>query len=219
MASHRKISESETLMKYELSFENVKNQPIIAQQMADCGYDAVKIKEGKDLLAACQKEREVSQKEGGGATEAYNEYHKKETEIKELFKKHRKRGRVAFVKDPVAMKILGLSGNLPRAHAKWVDSMRIFYKGLKNKPELLAKVARFKITLAVVDANLALIDEMETRLAAYKKEKGESEDATSSKDMAFEKIDTWMTEFYANAKIALEDHPQLLEALGIVVRR
>ncbi len=38
------------------------------------------------------------------------------------------------------------------------------------------------------------------------------------KDAAFAKIDDWMSEFYAEAKIELEDNPQLLEALGKTVK-
>ncbi|WP_339926235.1 hypothetical protein [uncultured Cyclobacterium sp.] len=35
---------------------------------------------------------------------------------------------------------------------------------------------------------------------------------------AFAKIDDWMSEFYAVAKIGLDENPQLLEALGKMVR-
>ena len=52
----------------------------------------------------------------------------------------------------------------------------------------------------------------------YLKEKGESQDATKIKDEVFAKLDDWMSEFYAVAKIALEDNPQLLESLGKLVR-
>ena len=50
------------------------------------------------------------------------------------------------------------------------------------------------------------------------KEKGESQDATKLKDTAFGELDDWMRDFYAVAKIALEDNPQLLESLGKFVR-
>lgn len=52
----------------------------------------------------------------------------------------------------------------------------------------------------------------------YLLKKGESQDATKLKDSAFGEIDDWMSEFYAVAKIALEDNPQLLESLGKFVR-
>lgn len=52
----------------------------------------------------------------------------------------------------------------------------------------------------------------------YLREKGESKEATKVKDAAFDKMDDWMRDFYAVSKIALEDHPQLLESLGKLVR-
>ncbi len=59
---------------------------------------------------------------------------------------------------------------------------------------------------------------MDTARAVYLKEKGESQDATKIKDAAIAKLDDWMSEFYAVAKIGLEDNPQLLEVLGKTVR-
>ena len=55
--------------------------------------------------------------------------------------------------------------------------------------------------------------------ARYLKEKGESEAATEEKDIALATMEKWMNKFYAVAKIAMEDKPQLLEALGIIVKR
>jgi hypothetical protein len=59
---------------------------------------------------------------------------------------------------------------------------------------------------------------LEAARSFYLIEKGESQDSTKIKDAAFYKIDDWMSEFYAVAKIGLEDNPQLLEALGKIVR-
>ncbi len=219
MTSHSNNSESDTLTKYALSLENVKNQPIIAEEMAACGYDTVKIKEGEELLADCTQDVEAQEKESGEATQASSSFHEAEADLGTLYRQHRKRAKVVFMNDAVTLQILGLMGVVPNAYAKWVDAMRIFYRGLKNNPEMLAKLARFKITITDVDAALALITDLETKYAAYKKEEGEAEDSTSVKDLAYQKIHDWMSEFYATAQIALEDHPQLLEALGIVVRR
>ena len=63
-----------------------------------------------------------------------------------------------------------------------------------------------------------MINELETARAVYLRELGESQEATRTKDAAFAKIDDWMGEFYAVAKIALEEKPQLLEALGKSVK-
>ena len=82
----------------------------------------------------------------------------------------------------------------------------------------LAQESDKKITLDDLTAADTLIGDLEAARAEYLREKGESQDATKEKDAAFAKMDDWMSEFYAVAKIALEDKPQLLESLGKFVR-
>lgn len=79
-------------------------------------------------------------------------------------------------------------------------------------------MARLAITADSLTAANTLITELETARAEYLKEVGESQDATKAKDAAFAKMDDWMSEFYAVARIGLEDNPQLLEALGKIVK-
>ena len=69
-----------------------------------------------------------------------------------------------------------------------------------------------------MQAGLAAITEMENLRAEYLKEVGESQEATKAKDEAFAKVNDWMSEFFAVAKIAMEDKPQLLGSLVILVR-
>jgi len=75
-----------------------------------------------------------------------------------------------------------------------------------------------KVDAALVAEAQTQIKLVEDKRAIYLREKGESEDATQKKDKAFAEIDRWMSDFYAVARIALEDRPQLLEALGKVVK-
>jgi hypothetical protein len=113
---------------------------------------------------------------------------------------------------------LEISGSLPVAYVKWLETVRKFYNISVSNPDIQTSLSRLKITGDDLNAAQALIPEVEAARAAYLKEKGESQDATTIKDTAFVKLDDWMSEFYAVAKIAMEDNPQLLEALGKVVK-
>jgi hypothetical protein len=75
-----------------------------------------------------------------------------------------------------------------------------------------------KVTSEDLNAANTLISELEAARSEYLKEKGESQDSTKQKDAAFATLDDWMSEFYAVARIALEDNLQLLEALVVLVR-
>ena len=93
-----------------------------------------------------------------------------------------------------------------------------FYTVASTDTDIQAKLIRLKITTEELNGTIQLITDLELARAEYLREKGESQDATKLKDSAFGEIDDWMSEFYAVAKIALEDNPQLLESLGKFVR-
>jgi hypothetical protein len=63
-----------------------------------------------------------------------------------------------------------------------------------------------------------MIREVESLWAIYQKEIGDAQNFTKIKDSAIAKMNTWMYEFYTVARLALKDQPQLLEALGKVVK-
>ena len=54
--------------------------------------------------------------------------------------------------------------------------------------------------------------------AAQEEEKGEAQQATQTRDEAMDVLSDWLEDFLDIAEVALADRPQLLEALGVVVR-
>jgi chromosome segregation ATPase len=113
---------------------------------------------------------------------------------------------------------LAISGAMPRTYIKWLEAAKKFYSVASTDTEIQSKLARLKISADDLTAANTAISDLESARAEYLKEKGESQDATKAKDSAFAKLDDWMSEFYAVARIGLEDNPQLLEALGKVVK-
>ena len=113
---------------------------------------------------------------------------------------------------------MAISGTMPRTYIKWLEAAKKFYSVASADTAVQGKLSHLKISVDDLTAANTLISELETARAVYLKEKGESQDATKGKDAAFAKIDNWMSEFYAVAKIGLEDNPQLLEALGKTIR-
>jgi hypothetical protein len=101
---------------------------------------------------------------------------------------------------------------------KLLEDIEAFYKELKAKPDLLTPLNKLKITAEHIETQLTTLAEVKQAEAAYILEKGESQQATKDKDTAFAAFEKWVREFYAIAKIALEDKPQLLESIGKFVR-
>lgn len=138
--------------------------------------------------------------------------------MEKVFKLQRKKAKVIFRNDSLTADKLEISGEMPRTYIKWLEAAKKFYSVATTDTDIQTKLSRLAITADALTAANTLITELEAAKAEYLKEVGESQDATKAKDAAFAKMDDWMSEFYAVARIGLKDNPQLLEALGKIVR-
>ena len=218
MATKRTLSEAEVLEQYRVSFENVEKQSEIATIMAEFGYDETLLTEGKTLLTKTRAAFDFNKKEDDETSEAYKNFTTLKDNLATTYTLHRKKAKVIFRKESTTLNKLSLSGSLPTAYIKWLETVKKFYTVASSDSEIQSKLVRLKITTEELNGTIEQISNLELARAEYLREKGESQDATKQKDKAFGEIDDWMSEFYAVAKIALEDNPQLLESLGKFVR-
>ena len=218
MASRTKLTDAETLELYRVALENTETQSEIATIMADLGYDSAVIATGKALLAETRNAFDQNKSEDDETSAAYADFSSKKSKLEDSYSLHRKKAKVVFRNDSLTADRLAISGIMPKSYVKWLEATKKFYSVASTDAEIQTKLARLKVTVEDITAANTLISELETARAEYLKEKGESQEATKAKDAAFAKIDDWMSEFYAVAKIGLEDNPQLLEALGKTVK-
>ena len=218
MATKRTLSEAEVLEQYRVSFENVEKQSEIATIMAEFGYDETLLTEGKTLLTKTRAAFDFNKKEDDETSEAYKNFTTLKENLATTYTLHRKKAKVIFRKESTTLNKLSLSGSLPTAYIKWLETVKKFYTVASSDSEIQSKLVRLKITTEELNGTIEQISNLELARAEYLREKGESQDATKQKDKAFGEIDDWISEFYAVAKIALEDNPQLLESLGKFVR-
>ena len=211
-------TEIQTLEDFRVALTNAVNQSEIATILAEFGYDSEEIAKGSKLLKKATDTYNLNKQEDNETIEARADFDTKVEELEELYSMHRKKGKVVFRKDELVLQKLGLSGSLPRSYVKRIEAIQIFYTELQADAILLDKLARLKITIKDIRLGLALISSIQQARTLYLREIGESQDATKTKDSAFAQLDDWMRDFFAVAKIAMEDNPQLLEALGILVR-
>ena len=218
MASKRNFSESVVLEQYRVALENATAQPEVSAELEEFGYDATKLSEGSQLLQATRIAFDSNQRENSETTQASLVLGAAREILENSYSSLRKRAKVVFMNDTEVLKRLELDHAISDAYTPWLESVTKFCNNLKSDATLLPRLARLKVTPAQVDEALAQIDVVNKARAEYLRESGESQAATQVKDEAFVKIDKWMSEFYAVARIALEDKPQLLEVLGKKVK-
>lgn len=217
MANKRK-SEAAVLEQYRVAFENAQAQSAISATLAEFGYDATTIASGQALLTAATDAYNLNKTEDDETTAAYAAFTNKKDEVAATYSLHRKKAKVLFRKDALTADKLMITGSLSQTYIKWLENVKKFYAVATVDTAIQTKLATLKVSAEDLTAANTAVTELESARATYLREKGESQDATKAKDAAMSQLEDWMVEFYAVARIALEDNPQLLEALGLLVR-
>lgn len=196
---------------------NAQQQASIAAALALLGYDEAAIQEGVALLNAARDLYDAQIKEYGEQHAATQEFNTVWGEADKAYAAHRKLAKLAFKTDPQRQTDLHLNDRKPEAFSTWYEQARHFYTAVLADTEAQTQLARFRVTLEALQAAQAQVEQTLALKTAQEKEKGEAQDATQQRDAAIVALDEWLADFKVVARIALEDQPQLLEALGLGV--
>lgn len=203
---------------YGSIFENISKNETLQRELAEYGYDEQEINKGKALYATAQQKLDANKTETAEEKLAYEAFSKKFEELKNIYSTDRKKAKIIFKDEEAILSVLGVKGTASIRISGILDSVDTFYKQLQDKEEIRTPLRRLKITDEHIQKQLTALKETQTAYQTYEKEKGESQQATKDKDQAFIALEKWVREFYAIAKIALEDKPQLLEIVGKFVK-
>lgn len=214
----KRKSELELLEDYRIVFENVNAISEIKTEMAEYGYDTQKMNEGQVLYQKAQQLFDKNKQETEEAKLAYKVFNQALDEVSKVYSKHRKIAKVALMKKKEFWSALHIEGTESDNYLKWIDDTKSFYTFGKSNEEVKPLLEKFKLSHQIMEQQLSKLEEVQSLRAKYEKEKGESQDATQQKNKAFAEIAEWIREFFAVAKIALDDRPQLLEGLRKLVR-
>jgi hypothetical protein len=218
MAENLSNSHLAILERDRTALSNAENQAEIAGSLAELGVGPDNLQEGRSYWDAAWAAVENSRVESTEAILAHEAFDKFRKGVDARYTLMRKKIKVAFRKEPLVLDILAVSSEKPRTYLRWLDGVRTCCNGLLQKSEYLVKLEPLKVTRENIEALLSDCNQLDDLRSGYLKEKGESQHATKVKDEAMLRLDDWMRDFYAIAKIALEDKPQLLESLGIYVK-
>lgn len=126
--------------------------------------------------------------------------------------------RALFVSDKPALTKLGLTGRTPQATAAFLQAADTVFANALSDPALLAALSGASYDAQKLTTERAKITAMRQADAAQEAAKAQSEQATQNLNDAMTPLDKWVAQYKKIAAVALQDKPQLLEALGITVR-
>lgn len=203
------------LLEAQVAIDNGLNDGETAGYLAQYGYDADRINEGKALYDQAQQLVQKQKVEYGEQYEASSALQSALDAADDEYMRLVKIARIALKSNIGAQTKLGLIGKRKATTSGWLLQTRQFYTNVLADASILAELAKFGITQEKLQAAQQLVDEVEAANATQEKEKGEAQQATLERDAALEKLDEWISDYLAIARIALEDKPQLQEKLGI----
>lgn len=203
---------------YGSIFENISKNEVLKNELAEFGYDEAEITKGKALYDTAATKMDTNKTETTEEKLAYDKFAQKFEELKTAYTTDRKKVKIIYKDEDAKLSALAVKGVASIRISEILDNADTLYKQLKANEELLTPLKKLKIDEVYLDTQIALLEEVKSLYQAYTKEKGESQQATKDKDQALAHLEKWVREFYAIAKIALEDKPQLLESISKFVR-
>jgi hypothetical protein len=196
----------------------LSNQEILAY-LIPCGYTPERITEGLHLLEHVNQLTTLHAKEYGEKITATTWSTKSFAECISRYMVILKLVRVAFKNETGVLVALKASGRRHHSYSGWLSDAHTLYGNLLSSETLLAQIATLGVTRERLEQESQQVNEFEVEYRTHLKETGEAQQTTIDRDAAIDKLSDWFSDFRAVARIALYERPQLLEALGIVVKR
>ena len=216
-ARNQYISAEQLITKMKIAFTNAK-EPEILSELETVGLSTGSL---DDYLADITNLEQLSQqqiKEYGEQYAETDKFNAKRAEIDSLYARHRNLAKIIFKNDRQANTTLGIDAGRKQAFAAWYQQVSNFYAQLLANADFKTKAEAVNIKDADITAMQTALQEVSALKESQKKELGEAQKATETRDAAIDMLYPKYTELIAFAKVLFPDN-QTLEKLGIVVKR
>ena len=197
---------------------NALNESSLAP-LANYGYNKEKLKEGTQLVDLLEELHLRKRNEYDTKELATHKKYQEWERANEVYVDLLDLSRVVFKNDLQERVELDLDGKRAQALPGWIAQANKFYTNAMKSKVILKKLGKYNITSETFQKGLDMLDPLEDAYAKQDSDKGIAQNATLERDAAKEELVKYMSEFQDFATIALKKNPQLLEQIGIVVKR
>lgn len=208
----------EFLLAAQILIENSISDPGISSSLEGYGYPVRRIGDGKKLYDDAVALQNAQKKEYGEQVAATAELNDIWDQADKKYMKTLKVARVAFKDIVKADKATMLFGARKVSLSGWLEQAKAFYANILSDPQLVTIMTGYGYTTEKLQSEAALVDQVAAKNLQQKKEIGEAQAATEARDKKIDELAAFVSDLRAIAKVALDDNPQQLEKLGIVVR-
>ncbi len=198
----------------QIAISNSLSDPEIQSLVAEFGYPAEKLNEGKALydaaLAAVNSEKAAA----GTQQESTRVLAQAAKSARDAYQSLAKVARAVFGRDKAQLNALGLNGNMPKDTAGFLASAYVLFDNAQS----LSALADYGYDSVKLQSERIKIAAYDTANQQQEAAKGAAQQSTREQDSALQALNAWKAQYLKIAKVALSGKPQLLEKLGVLAR-
>ena len=211
------VSAEELIAKMKIAFTNAK-EPEILPELETVGITDAMLDANLTEIENLENLSQIQKREYGEQYAETDRFNLKKAEIDALFTRHRNLAKIAFKGDRQANTTLGIDAGRKQAFAAWFQQVSNFYAQILANPDFKTKADAVNIKEADITAMQTSLQDVSDLKESQKKETGEAQKATDTRDAAIDILYPKYTQLIAFAKVLFPDD-QTLEKLGIIVKR
>ena len=216
-SKNKYISAQELIAKMKIAFTNAK-QPEILSELQTVGITEPILDSYLAEIAGLELLSQKQIQEYGEQYAETDKFNLKKEEIENTFRRHRNLTKIAFQGDRQANSTLGTDEKIKRAYPAWFQQLTNFYAQILTNPDFKTKADAVNIKDADIAAQQTALQEISALKESQRKELGEAQKATDTRDAALDLLYPKYTQLIAFAKVLFPDD-QTLEKLGVIVKR
>ena len=179
------------------------------------GYTAADFTQKLADTTALRTLNEAQKSQYGGQHQSTDDYHVAQDTVHKTYMDDVQLARLLFKKNTAALDALGLRGDRAHSQSGYASQGLLFYNNALNSDDYIAALAKKGISKDDLQTGQAAFKNLQTLSAVQDKQTGTAEGSTDRRDAAYDSLHEWISEFYATAKIALKEQPDLLKGLGL----
>ncbi len=196
---------------------NARDEKKIYSLIAGYNMTAEKIEEGLEMLENLVTMDKKKTDFHGLQLMARAELKRIFAEANPVYMEHVNFTKLHCRKDSAILARLLLQEPRTRVINGWLRQADTFYSNLLRDPGLSGRLAVNAITVDKLQAGYENVQRVSQARIKYTEAIGMAQAATEKRNKLLAEFNFWMKEFIYVCKVALKDHPQLLEVLGIQV--
>ena len=195
----------------QVTIDNALNNPPVLDSLSQYGYTRDRIQHGKTLyetaMTTQQWQKTVHSDQISATANLNQTWEISQKSYRQLFKA----ARIAFKYDLSVITRLNLNSKRKRSLSIQLLQAQQFYINLLNSPELIDALKAHGVTASKLKVAQAEMEAVQSANLAHEKGKAAAQAAAQARDTAMDNLRIWLSDFITIARIALGQHPQLLE--------